>query len=344
MPARCLHLLLSSEPCGARTWLLEELRRPANYPNDAVYVASHAGELPRRETLPALLANHWLELSQRPSDPLRWWQLLRWLQREQPAVIRFWFTPGPWLRRFIRFASPQSRWQVLFRSRDELPAAADRSWSALDIAWYDNPLLQQFAAETLPVTCSLLPGVAIGEEKVGEEKVSGTFSSTSSRAELREKLLARLKLPAESILLVTVGPFERDKNQDQLFWSLDQLSCTRDDVWLLMIGDGPDRARLEHHARLHHVNHRILWLGQVDWPAEYLRAAHLYVSADPREHVSRAMLEARAVGLPIIAHDTATNRQIVTAPEHGRLVDPTYLADYAGTIYRWLLAPQAQNI
>ena len=351
MPARCLHLLLSSAPSGARSWLLDELARAANHLNDAVCVASLAGDL---STLS--LPCGWVNLASRPRDPLRWWRLLRWLQQQQPAEIRFWFAPDPWLRRLCRFASPRSRWQVLFRSPSELPRVTDRSWSALDMAWYDNPLLLERSGSTLAhAGKSLLPWP-------DEKKVSGTFSaaittvqegsqgvnpwalqdsSTTSRAEMRKNVLSKLNLPQESILLLTTGPLVREKNQDQLFWSLDQLSCTRDDVRLLVIGDGPDRTWLEHHARLHHVEHRIAWLGQVDSVEEYLRAADLYVSADPRERVSRAMLEARAAGLPIIAHDTATNRRIVTSPEHGKLVDPTYLADYAGTIYRWLKARAA---
>jgi len=256
------------------------------------------------------------------------------LDQAQPAVIRFWSPPGYWLRHLYRVVTPQSRWQVLFRSRGELPSRAElaRSWSELDTAWFDNPLLLKSAAPLLANRESKLltwPGAASATEV--------------NRQAVRAALLAKLGLPAQTILLVNIGPFVRAKNQDQLFWSLDQLSCTRDDVRLLMIGDGPDRAWLEHHARLHHVTHLIRWLGAVDSPAEYLRAADLYVSADPRERVSRALLEARAAGLPIIAHDTATNRQIVTAPEHGRLVDPTYLADYAGTIYRWLNAKHSPN-
>lgn len=354
MSASCLHLLPSSELCGARTWLLEELSRTANNPSGAIYAASLAGHNKSTGNLgvgclgsqrseaascasgspssfvpsPPLSVCQWLELSQRPHDPQRWWRLWRWLQREQPAVIRFWFAPGPWLRRLCRIASPRSRWQVLFRSPSELPKQADLTWSSLDTAWFDSPLLLANSGSALAQAGKqLLPWPRV------TEKVPETLTSHD---EVRKALRARLGMPAETILLVTVGPLLREKNQDQLLWSLDQLSCTRDDVRLLVIGDGPDRARLEHHARLHHVTHLLTWLGQVASPREYLRVADLYVSADPRERVSRALLEARAVGLPIIAHDTSTNRQIVTAPEHGKLVDPTYLADYAGTMYRWL--------
>jgi glycosyltransferase involved in cell wall biosynthesis len=208
----------------------------------------------------------------------------------------------------------------------------DRSWATLDTAWYDNPLLLERAGSALAhAGKAFLPWP------------SAESVSTPDREAAKAALLARLGLPSETILLVTIGPLVREKNQDQLLWSLDQLSCTRDDVRLLVIGTGPDRARLEYYARLNHVEHRIVWLGTVDSPAEYLGAADLYISADPRERVSRAMLEARAAGLPIIAHDTETNRQIVTSPEQGKLVDPTYLADFAGTMYRWLNAPQQQN-
>jgi glycosyltransferase involved in cell wall biosynthesis len=278
------------------------------------------------------LDQHWLPLTRRVRDPLRWWRLFRWLKHARPETIRFWFAPGAWLRRLCRYASPHSRWQVLFRSAHELPTALDRSWSALDTAWYDNPLLLERDGSLL----------AHAGKALLEKKVSGTFfGAIASRADVRKNVLSKLNLSPETILLLTIGPLVREKNQDQLFWSLDQLSCTRDDVRLLVIGDGPDRARLEHHARLHHIDHRIVWLGRVDSPAEYLRAADLYVSADPRERFSRAMLEARAAGLPIIAHDTATNRQIVNSPAAGTLVDPTYLADFAGTIYRWLIEKTA---
>jgi glycosyltransferase involved in cell wall biosynthesis len=335
--------------------MIEELSKPPTNPNCTVYAASLAGEPRCSDQLGWLDTTvcQWLGFSQRPNDPLRWWRLGRWLQREQPDVIRFWVAPSSWLRRLVRFASPRSRWQVLFRERGELPTtkAWQGSWSSMEVAWFDNPLLENLASETLRATLEnitfprdllALPQLleTSGFARAGCQEMNPRAlkdASSSPRAELREKLFSHLGLPPKSILLVTVGPLVREKNMDQLFWSLDQLSCTRDDVRLLVIGDGPDRARLEHHARLNHVAHRIIWLGHVDSPEEYLRAADLYVSADPRERVSRALLEARAVGLPIIAHDTATNRQIVTLPEHGKLVDPTYVADYAGTMYRWLL-------
>jgi len=332
MPSRSLHLLPSSAPCGARSWLIEELNRATHSPNDAVYAASLAGQREPGERMGQdQVAIQWLEFARRPRDPLRWWRFYRWLNQAQPRTIRFWDAPELWLRRLVRFASPGSRWQVLFRSRGELPTTYDRTWAALETAWFDNPLLLERAGSALAHAGKKLlewPRATSTQLKGGDDKA---------------RLLARLGLPPETILLVTVGPLVREKNQEQLFWSLDQLSCTRDDVRLLIIGDGPDRARLEHHARLHHVAQRIVWLGTVDSPAEYLRAADLYVSADPRERVSRAMLEAHAAGLPIIAHDTATNRQIVTSPEQGKLVDPTYLADYAGTMYRWLNAKAAQT-
>src|SRR5262249_20895609 len=64
-------------------------------------------------------------------------------------------------------------------------------------------------------------------------------------------------------------------------------------------------------------------------PTAILRAADLFVLPSREEGMSIALLEAMALGMPVVASAIPGNQQLVTDREHGRLVsldDPRQLA------------------
>jgi glycosyltransferase involved in cell wall biosynthesis len=92
------------------------------------------------------------------------------------------------------------------------------------------------------------------------------------------------------------------------------------DLKLKLVGDGPERSRLEQLARELNIAGHVEFLGErADVPA-LLSQAGFFVTASLTEGISLTLLEAMAVGLPVIATAVGGNTEIVDAPHTGQLV------------------------
>ncbi len=60
----------------------------------------------------------------------------------------------------------------------------------------------------------------------------------------REELLAELGLPPQSRMVAVIGRLWPQKRVQDAIWAADLLKVVRDDVHLLVLGDGPERDRL----------------------------------------------------------------------------------------------------
>ena len=107
---------------------------------------------------------------------------------------------------------------------------------------------------------------------------------------------------------------------------------------LLVLGDGPDRARLEHHAAELGLNGRVRFAGSVP-RAEVLQAlaaAEAMVLSSDWENFPHAAVEALALGTPLIATAVGGVPEIVVDGVNGLLVPPGAPAALAEAIGRFL--------
>ena len=119
--------------------------------------------------------------------------------------------------------------------------------------------------------------------------------------------------------LVAVGRLAEQKN----FETLIRAMALVDDVVLTIVGDGPDRAMLEDLADTSGVSTKIHFAGQLDHAEAltYLAAGEVFVQPSLYEGHSIALLEAAAVGLPLVVSDVPTQVEAV------RLKDGTMCAE-----------------
>ena len=119
-----------------------------------------------------------------------------------------------------------------------------------------------------------------------------------------------------------VGRLAPEKGLDALIdaWPLVRAVFPRAELEL--IGDGPERPALAAQIDRLGLQGAIHLPGSVADPTPRLRAVDLFALPSREEGMSIALLEALALGLPVVASSVPGNRQLVTDFQHGRLAPP----------------------
>lgn len=154
--------------------------------------------------------------------------------------------------------------------------------------------------------------------------------------EVRPQARARLGAGAEDLLLATIGRLSFEKGHDILVSALAELRATRQPR-VVIAGEGPARARLEALVRERGLAEQVRFLGHVSDPSWIYAAADALVIPSRSEGVPNVALEALAHGLPIVAMDVGSLREMVIPGETGWLVAqpaPHALASALGELSR----------
>jgi glycosyltransferase involved in cell wall biosynthesis len=101
--------------------------------------------------------------------------------------------------------------------------------------------------------------------------------------------------------LITVGTLEPRKNQGYLLQILAAAAAVGHRYTLTVVGDGPDRQRLERLAASLGVAGDVRFVGYHADPRTLMRRHRVYCHAARMENLPLALLEAMAEGLPVIA-------------------------------------------
>jgi glycosyltransferase involved in cell wall biosynthesis len=125
----------------------------------------------------------------------------------------------------------------------------------------------------------------------------------------------------EDVLLVTVGRLIPRKAVHDLLYVLQALRDIR--VKLLIIGDGPERRKLQELAAALEVSERTYFVGNVDDETKFqlLNAADIYLSSTHHEGFGLVFLEAMAVGLPIVSYNNGGHVDFLSDGKTGFLIN-----------------------
>jgi glycosyltransferase involved in cell wall biosynthesis len=100
------------------------------------------------------------------------------------------------------------------------------------------------------------------------------------------------------------------------------LAALPEDTVLVVLGEGPERARLEQLARTLGVEDRMFLQGRVPDVAAWLERATLLVHPARWEGFGLGVLEAMLAGLPVVASEVSSLPELVVDAETGYLVRP----------------------
>lgn len=130
--------------------------------------------------------------------------------------------------------------------------------------------------------------------------------------EQKEKMREKLNLPKDKVILVYSGQFVARKDQKFLL-ELFSEEKSLENYLLLLLGDGADYAELKEE---YGKKQNVVMTGSVNNVNEYLQASDIYIASSKSEGLPNGVLEAMAVGLPVILSDIEQHKEIYDANQN----------------------------
>jgi len=145
----------------------------------------------------------------------------------------------------------------------------------------------------------------------------------SSKEEARKKLTEIRQLKADTFLIVSAGRLVPWKGFKTLIGIMPKILKEIPSAKLFIIGSGPDREALETVIANYGLRNNVFLLGQL--PREdlllLLRAGDVFVLNTGYEGFSHQLLEAMAVGIPVITTNIGGNPEMIENGETGLLFE-----------------------
>ena len=173
-----------------------------------------------------------------------------------------------------------------------------------------------------------LEALRLGLARRGHSKVVVNGIDFAELDARRRSGRAELDLKDDDQVIGCVARFDPIKRHELLVDALAIVSEGHPKVVLLLAGEGPERARIEAHAKLKNVQIRIRSAATA-WKTNLYTTCDLYVASSSKEGLPLAPLEAMASERAVVATNVSGHKDIVKDPDTGLLVppDPQKMAD-----------------
>lgn len=162
----------------------------------------------------------------------------------------------------------------------------------------------------------------------------------ASKLERRQKRL-ELRLGAEELLIGTAGRLDRQKGQGVLIAAMERLRALP--LRCAILGEGPRRPELESAIRRRNLEKSVWLLGERQDMTAWLSTLDIFILPSLWEGLPNALLEAMALGLPVIASSVDGVPEAVADGRNGLLVPPGNPQALAAALRRLVLDPDLRS-
>lgn len=185
-----------------------------------------------------------------------------------------------------------------------------------------NPVLSRWPARIFSVSAALkhdMTSEGFPERSI-EVLYNGVELGRRPRAAERAAMRAALGLPADALVLGTVGRLDPVKNLEKLLEARVILGARFPSAHVVVAGDGPERQALVDRAHALGIADVTHFTGYRTDVRDVMAAFDVYVNCSTYEGVSLTILEAMATTLPVVAGAVGGNPEVVIDQETGFLV------------------------
>lgn len=159
---------------------------------------------------------------------------------------------------------------------------------------------------------------------------AGSSLDTSRNLQARLEIRQQYSIPKESQVIMYVGRLAREKNLDLLLRAFDILARKHSNVYLMLIGSGPDEQRYRNSATSLKAPGKVIFTGSMprEIVARYYSAGDIFALPSTTETQGLVVCEALGAGLPAVVVRAGGAQEMIVPGEDGFLAENT-VEDFA---------------
>lgn len=198
----------------------------------------------------------------------------------------------------------------------------------------------------LYITVSEKDRQALLRAKIHEESIELIYNAvdldTAKISSDRDSLLKKFDLPSPSLICTAVGRLVPVKGYDILIEAIKQITTQVPQLICLIVGEGECKDALTQQTQESGLENHIRLTGYQDRETvlSILKSSDIFVMPSRYEGTPIALLEAAALGLPIVAASSGGIPELVTDHEHALLVQPNNPTALANGLLRLCTDPK----
>lgn len=142
----------------------------------------------------------------------------------------------------------------------------------------------------------------------------------ASDPSVRQQVRVEIGAEERDIVIGFVGRLSPEKGQDTLISAVSRLIGKDLPVKLVLVGDGPERKRLENQANSEGIGSSVKFLGVRNDVPRVLSGVDIFALASKSEGMPGVLIEAGFAGLPSVAYDVGGVTEVLTHETTGMVV------------------------
>ena len=148
-----------------------------------------------------------------------------------------------------------------------------------------------------------------------------TKFNIEKKNEWKKEIRNKYSIPLEAVVYVFVGRITESKGINELLMASKDMIAQKNDVYLMLVGDlENDRSVNDELQHWSIEEPRVIYCGYVNEVEKYLAASDIYVLPSYREGFGSAIIEAEAMGVPVIVSNIPGPTDAMVNEKTGLLV------------------------
>ena len=237
-------------------------------------------------------------------------------QRLRPDILQTHAVKSHFLAR--RAALPELAPWVAFHHGYTWPSMKARLYNQLD-RW-SLRTADQVVTVSLPFRDELVAhGVRRERIEILHNAIQPDWAESAFEPSAQQALRARFSIPPDSAVILIVGRLSREKDHLSLLDAVQTLDKSLS-PHLVIVGEGPERSRIEGRIRALNLTGSVTLTGQQDSAKPFYGIASVAVLSSRSEGSPNALIEAMAAGVPVVATRVGGIPEIVADEKSALLV------------------------
>lgn len=239
-------------------------------------------------------------------DPTSFLRLMNLIQQIRPDIVHTWLFAA---NSYGRLAASLAKVPVIIGGERCVDP-----WKTLWHDWIDRWMMR--CCSCIATNSSAITDFYVNKGLPAElfQVVPNAIVPTTSTI-TKQELFDRLQIPPRKFVIGAIGRLWPQKGYPDLIWASELTRIVLKDIWVIIVGDGPQRDRLIEIRDHYRAESVLKFAGHRDDARQLLSAFDLLWNGSLYEGQSNTILEAMAAGVPVIATDIPGNRDLV---EHGK--------------------------